>query len=101
MHTRIRKAREEAGYTRERFAEMLDVSVSYMAELERGRTGLSLKTLVKICNILGLSADYVLFGIERDEDKVLLDKIHRIDGKYMPVLNSLIQELLALQGGNE
>ncbi len=72
-----------------------------MAELERGRTGLSLKTLVKKCNILGLSADYVLFGTERDEDKVLLDKIHRIDGKYIPVLNSLIRELLALQDGSE
>ena len=34
MHTRIRKAREALGYTRERFAELLDVSVSYMAEVE-------------------------------------------------------------------
>lgn len=38
MHTRIRKAREDMGYTREQFAEKLDVSVSYLAELERGRT---------------------------------------------------------------
>lgn len=73
---------------------MLDLCVSYMAELERGRTGLSLKTLVKKCNILGLSADYVLFGIERDEDKVPYDRIHRIGGKNIPVLNSLIHELL-------
>lgn len=61
MYTRIRKAREDAGYTRERFAELLDVSVSYMAEVERGRTGVSVKMLVKICDVLGLSADYVLF----------------------------------------
>lgn len=58
MYTRIRKAREDAGYTRERFAELLDVSVSYMAEVERGRTGVSVKMLVKICDVLGLSADY-------------------------------------------
>lgn len=43
MHMRIRKAREEQGYTREWFAELLDVSVSYMAEVERGRTGVSVK----------------------------------------------------------
>ena len=36
MYMRIRKAREELGYTREKFAEKLDVSVSYLAELERG-----------------------------------------------------------------
>ena len=30
MYMRIRKAREELGYTREKFAEKLDVSVSYL-----------------------------------------------------------------------
>ena len=44
MYMRIRKAREDAGYTREKFAELLDVSVSYMAEVERGRTGISVKS---------------------------------------------------------
>lgn len=96
MHTRIRKAREDMGYTREQFAEKLDVSVSYMAEVERGRTGISVKMLIKICDLLGLSADYILFGTDRDNDTILLDKIHRIDDKYIPLLNRLITELLAL-----
>ena len=96
LHTRIRKAREDMGYTREQFAEKLDVSVSYMAEVERGRTGISVKMLIKICDLLGLSADYILFGTDRDNDTMLLDKIHRIDDKYIPLLNRLITELLAL-----
>lgn len=94
MHTRIRKAREEMGYTRERFAEKLDVSVSYLAELERGRTGISVKMLTKVCSILGLSADYILFGCERTSDDLRLDKIRRIDDKYIPLLDSVISELL-------
>lgn len=96
MHTRIRKAREDMGYTREQFAEKLDVSVSYMAEVERGRTGVSVKMLIKICDLLGLSADYILFGTNRDDDTMILDKIHRIDDKYIPLLNRIITELLAL-----
>ena len=96
MHARIRKAREDMGYTREQFAEKLDVSVSYMAEVERGHTGISVKMLIKICNLLGLSADYILFGADRDYDTLLLDKIHRIDDMYIPLLNKLITELLAL-----
>ncbi|MGM9640095.1 MAG: helix-turn-helix domain-containing protein [Faecousia sp.] len=96
MHTRIRKAREAMGYTREKFAEKLDVSVSYLAELERGRTGISVKMLVKVCNVLGLSADYVLFGNERTEDELRLDAIRRIDGKYLPLLDKVVEELLAL-----
>ncbi len=101
MHTRIRKKREEMGYTRELFAEKLDVSVSYLAELERGRTGISVKMLVKVCKVLGLSADYVLFGEERNEDAMRLDCIHRIDDRYLPLLDNLISDLLALSNPSE
>lgn len=96
MYMRIRKAREEMGYTREKFAEKLEVSVSYLAELERGRTGISVKMLIKVCDVLGLSADYILFGEERSEDALMLDKIHRIDEKYLPLLDGVITNLLAL-----
>lgn len=101
MYLRIRKAREQKGYTREKFAEALDVSVSYLAELERGRTGLSVKMLIKICNLLGLSADYVLFGNERSSDESRLDSIHRINEKYLPLLDSTIAELLKISENEE
>ena len=97
MYNRIRKARENAGYTREKFAELIDVSVSYMAEVERGRTNVSVKTLIKICRLLGLNADYVLFGNDRDNDKALLDKIHKLDDKYLPLVDSVLNQLLALR----
>lgn len=84
------------GYTREQFAEKLEVSVSYLAELERGRTGISVKTLVKVCQVLGLSADRVLFGDERDGDEERLDRIRRIDERYLPLLDSVIAQLLSL-----
>jgi len=96
LYTRIRKAREDQGYTRERFAEKLDVSVSYLAELERGRTGISVKMLKKVCNLLGLSADYVIFGTERDGAQMRMDAISRIDERYVPMLDKMITELLIL-----
>ncbi len=85
------------GYTREQFSELLEVSVSYMAEVERGRTGISVKMLIKICNLLGLSADYILFGEESEETNLMTDKIKRIDKKYLPLLNDLIKNLLAVE----
>ncbi len=89
------------GYTREKFAEKLDVSVSYLAELERGRTGISVKMLIKVCNVLGLSADYILFGEERADDKMRLDSINRISPEYIPLLDKVITELLALSGNTD
>ena len=101
MYRRIKKAREDLGYTREKFAELLDVSVYYMAEVERGRTGISVKMLMKICNVLGLSADYVLFGDERGQDALLLDRISRLDSKYLPLLNDMLSDLLALNDSGD
>ena len=49
-------------------------------------------------NLLGLSADYVLFGEERSSDTQLLDKIHRIDARYIPLLDKMVTELLAISG---
>lgn len=100
MYMRIRKARENMGYTRERFAELLDVSVSYMAEVERGRTGISVKMLMKLCRVLGLSADYILFGEERTGDAALAAKISRVDAKYLPMLEGIVDALLALNVEN-
>ena len=100
MYMRIRKAREDAGYTREKFAELLDVSVSYLAEVERGRSNVSVKTLIKICNVLGLSADYVLFGENREADALLLEKLHRLDVKYLPLVTDIVKDLLALSREN-
>ena len=96
MHTRMRNAREDMGYTREKFAELLEVSVSYMAEVERGRTGISIKMLIKICKVLGLSADYILFGEVAGEDTLRMDRIRRIDERYLPLLDKVMIELLAL-----
>ncbi len=88
-------------YTREKIAELLDVSVSYLAEVERGRAGISVKMLIKICTVLGLSADYLLFGKERGSDQLFLTKIHRIDQKYLPLIEDMLSNLLALSSKQE
>lgn len=100
MHIRIHRARENMGYTREKFAEKLEVSVSYLAELERGRTGISVKMLVKVCQVLGLSADYVLFGTEAKDSPHRLDAINRINPRYLPLPDSTIAELLTLSAND-
>lgn len=96
LHSRIRNAREKRGLTREKFAEKLGVSVSYLAELERGRTGISVKLLMRVCQVLGLSADYILFGEERGDTDTRSNAIARIDEKYLPLLDSVIEQLLDL-----
>lgn len=60
--SRIRKQREKFGYTREQFSEMLGVTPKFCADIELGNKGMSVQTLCKISELLGLSSDYILFG---------------------------------------
>ena len=59
---RIRQQREYMGYTREQFAELLDVTPKFCSDIELGNKGMSVSTLCKISKTLRLSVDYILFG---------------------------------------
>lgn len=57
---RVRTAREAAGLTQERLADMVGVSVQYLSDFERGVVGTSLSTLIRLCEVLLVSSDYLL-----------------------------------------
>lgn len=65
---RIQIARGLAGLTQERFSELVGVSTQYISDLERGVTGTSIPTLIKICKTLSVSSDYILMGEKSDKD---------------------------------
>ena len=55
---RLRQARDFAGYTQEKLAELVDVSVQYISDLERGVVGVSVPTLMNLCRALNASSDF-------------------------------------------
>lgn len=59
---RLRQVRKNARLTQERFAELLDISVSAYQKIERGENQISIYNLVHINQLLGVSADFLLFG---------------------------------------
>lgn len=59
---RIRKLREIKGYTREQLAEMADISVNFLYEIERDKKGFSALILFSISEALGVSMDYIMTG---------------------------------------
>ena len=76
---RIQKARNAKGYTQEALAEMIDMNTKNVSRLENGTMGLSVFTLISLCNSLDVSADYILFGITEGNEKntamLLLSKL--------------------------
>ena len=78
---RVRYCREDTGYTREQFAEKAGISPQFLAEIENGKKGMSAETLYRLCDAFYLSADYLLFGLEPDEDDRSYEE--RLDEPYM------------------
>ncbi|MCI8431245.1 MAG: helix-turn-helix transcriptional regulator [Lachnospiraceae bacterium] len=60
MGGRIRNARLDAGLSQSELAEKCNLSVSFLGHIERGSRKMSLETLVTVCEVLNLSADYLL-----------------------------------------
>ena len=59
------------GITQEKLAEMVDISTNFMSLIENGRN-MSVETLVKIADALGVTVDYLLSDtMEVKSDKIM------------------------------
>lgn len=96
---RIRNARESKNLTQEQLAEMTGLSNNYISNIERNRSIPSLETLVKICNVLEVTPDFLLVNsvftyssreyIKDDIAKLLskcTDKNMRLVSKFIELL---------------
>ena len=90
----IRKYRELCGYSREKLAELMEITPRFLADAETGFVGVSLTNIKKICEILGVSADRLLW--KNDTPLSLDEKISHIDEKYIHYIEELIQKQLEI-----
>ena len=64
----IKREREKASFTQDRFSELLGIGSKSLSSIERGVVGVSLATLLKICDILHISANVLLYEQTQDHD---------------------------------
>ncbi len=78
MGARIRARRESLKMSREELGRRLSVTGKFIADIECGDKGVSLKTLYKLKQVLGVSADFLMEGdspdISDDEKKKLISE---------------------------
>lgn len=63
---RIRQLREMNRYTREKFAEIADISPKFLYEIETGQKGFSADTLYRIAKGLSVNCEYILTGEKQE-----------------------------------
>lgn len=92
---RISKRRKQLNYTQEILAERMNVSVQMISNLERGNKAIKIENLIKISEILDISADYILTGKTIDKDiSTIFDKISKLNTTDFKMIDMMIDYCL-------
>lgn len=92
---RIKKAREMAGLTQDRFAELIGMGTKNISAIERGAVGVSLSSIKKICLVLSISSDDLLFESRTENDmSTLTSRLKRLPPEQFNIANDILNKLL-------
>ncbi len=95
---RIRKHRERSRLSQEQLAERADVSSQTISTAETGKKRLRVENIIKICEALEISPDYLLLGEISPQDLIILsEKLSQLTpGQYRHLENIIDSYISAL-----
>ena len=102
----IQKARLKKELTQEQLAEICNISYKHIGIIERGLSYGSIPLLIKICNALDISPNYVFGNIIKNSDnnsniEVLPDEVLisylKLNDETKTLVNNLINDLYMIQ----
>ena len=95
MGRRIYHRRRELRLTQEQVAERMDVSLQMISNLELGKKAIRPENLLKLSEVLNVSADYILSGrCSELENAELADKFGRLSPEHRQIIGALIDSLI-------
>ena len=98
----IKREREKAGFTQDQFSEMLGIGSKSLSAIERGVVGISLTTLLKVCDILSLSTNTILKeNCEKNNIQNITDQLERLTPSQLEIAEDMLNKLIkafALEG---
>ena len=75
---KVRDERVRRRWTQERLAAKIEVTPAYIGHIERAERGVSLETLVAICNQFGVTVDYLFSDSYTPSDERHVNEIRSL-----------------------
>ncbi len=89
---RIQSRRKQQGYTQEHLAELMNVSIQMVSNLERGNKAIRIDNLINLSRILEISTDYILTGkATSDDNEALTSRIAQLSLKDRKMIEMLVE----------
>jgi len=98
---KIKLARANNNFTQEMLAEKTSLSVRYISQLERGLAFGSASTIINICKVLNINADFLFGDLINSKNTTSIDNLinHKFLQYYVKLdeHNKQLVELIVLQ----
>lgn len=99
---RICDLRKSYGYTQEKLAEMAEISIQFLVQIEKGQKTMKVGTLRKLSAALSVSSDYIINGsaayTENAEINALLSTLSDCNKKQAAKLLKVFVEAVSQNG---
>ena len=93
---RMAQSRKRAGYTQERLGELTNLSVKMISAAENGHKAMRPENIIKICECLSISTDYLLKGEETSLRTLAgADRIASLTVKQRAALQKIVDDYLS------
>ena len=91
MGQRIMVRRKSLRMTQEEMAEKLGVSAQMISNLELGKKAIRPENLARVCDVLGLSADFILTGTNtKTAVDAVAEKLTQLTAEELQIVSDMI-----------
>ena len=91
----IKREREKAGFTQDQFSELLGIGSKSLSSIERGVVGVSLTTLLRICDILHICANVLLYESTQENDaQSIALQLEKLSPEQFEIASDVIANLI-------
>ncbi len=98
---RIKQIRKINNMTQAEFSKKINISQGTLSDIEKNKFNPSVKTILSIVNNFDISADWLLIGNKKDNDKyenkivnLFMEKLSNIQKNEMNILNKTVKEII-------
>ncbi len=91
----IKREREKANFTQDQFSELLGIGSKSLSSIERGVVGVSLTTLLRICDILRISANVLLYEqVQKNDVDGIALQLERLSAEQFEIASDVMNNLI-------
>lgn len=91
----IKSIRIAQNMTQEQMAEKLNRSVNFVSLIELGKSGMSVSTIIEICNVLNVDSNSIFKGLldykQEDQDRFITENIPALNDRDKKIVTDLMQ----------